>query len=138
MKVDKYAIQLVTLKEEMMRAGYVKTAHALEEAVKAVGYEIAEMRVRQAKTTSGRKLSIQGVKLGATVEWTSQSGGFTKTKQGMVAQIVPAGSYPDRDRFSHLYKSAGVGMRRNHESYVVMVGNRPYWPRANQLEISEE
>ncbi|BDU72928.1 hypothetical protein METEAL_21020 [Mesoterricola silvestris] len=73
-------------------------------------------------------------KEGQKVAWTSQSGGYVKDKVGVVAQVVPAKGYPDRDRFLHLYKSAGVGLCRDHESYVVLVGKRPYWPRVSHLK----
>lgn len=69
-----------------------------------------------------------------TVEWTSQSHGSHKTKRGRVVQIVSAGFLPDRVLFPELYRGAGIGMARDHESYVVLVGSKPYWPRANKLE----
>lgn len=72
--------------------------------------------------------------LGEKVRWTSSAGGHTKTKEGIVAEVVPAGAMPDRERFLHLYRSVGVGVARDHESVVVMVGTRPYWPRAHQLQ----
>jgi len=65
-------------------------------------------------------------KEGQKVTWTSQAGGFGKTKSGVVAQVIPPKGYPDRDRFLHLYKNAGIGSSRDHESYVVVVGTRPY------------
>lgn len=77
-------------------------------------------------------------KVGDRVRWTSQAGGYVKSKEGIVAQVVPAGEYPERSRFLHLYKSAGVGKSRDHESYVVVVGHKPYWPLANKLQPVEE
>lgn len=71
--------------------------------------------------------------VGDKVRWSSQSQGFTKEKVGMVAQVVAAGQKPDT-KFYQLYKGPGVGGYRDHESYVVTVGTRPYWPRANKLE----
>jgi hypothetical protein len=73
---------------------------------------------------------------GEGVTWSSQAGGHDKVKVGTVAQVVPAKTMPDRNRFPHLYKGAGVGIYRNHESYVVLVGNRPYWPRVAALKRS--
>jgi len=35
-------VELVTLKERLHRAGLYKTGHAMEVAVTAVGYEVAE------------------------------------------------------------------------------------------------
>ena len=74
-----------------------------------------------------------GFRIGDGVQWTSQANGSTRTKQGVVAEVVPAAHKPDRVRFSRLYKHSGCGCARDHESYVVMVGNKPYWPRANVL-----
>jgi tRNA(Ile2) C34 agmatinyltransferase TiaS len=71
---------------------------------------------------------------GELVKWSSQAAGCSKEKTGKIAQVVAAGQLPDRDRFLHLYKSSGVGIARNHESYVVMVGMRPYWPRVTHLK----
>jgi len=73
-------------------------------------------------------------KLQDTVHWTSQSQGFKKTKSGVVVEIVPPKTYPNKNRFPQLYKGGSIGSRRNHESYVVMVGNQPYWPRVTHLK----
>lgn len=85
-----------------------------------------------------------GFKLGDGVEWTSQSGGYTKSKAGLVEQVVAAGALPDRERFPHLYRSAGVGMPRDHESYVVRVPGKSaksagtvYWPRVALLKLPD-
>ena len=72
-------------------------------------------------------------KIGDQVEWTSQSQGYTKTKRGVVAQVVPAEQRPDKTRFPQLFRGIGCGYGRNHESYVVLVGKRPYWPVASRL-----
>ena len=76
-----------------------------------------------------------------TVTWTSQAQGCSKTKTGIVMQVVHPGLMPDRERFKALYTGAGVGSPRNHESYVVSVdmGKSPgksiryYWPRVSAL-----
>lgn len=72
--------------------------------------------------------------VGNKVRWTSQSQGFVKEKIGVVAEVVPAKYRPDRTRFPKLYKGAGAGSSRDHESYVVIVGTKPYWPRVDNLE----
>lgn len=41
-QINKYAIKLVKLKDELTRAGYPQTSHALEAAVKQIGWELAE------------------------------------------------------------------------------------------------
>jgi hypothetical protein len=74
-------------------------------------------------------------KLNDTVTWTSQAQGFSKTKEGIVAEVVAPNEMPTREKFLHLYKNAGVGFPRNHESYVIMVKNTPYWPHANKLKL---
>lgn len=70
-------------------------------------------------------------KKGNKVKWTSQSAGHTKTKEGIISEVVPAGSPPIG------YKPNGgpAGCARNHESYVVTVGKRTYWPRVSQLSL---
>jgi len=80
-------------------------------------------------------------KEGDLVSWTSQSAGYTKTKHGVVAAVVPAGAYPSREKFLQLYRGPGVGMHRDHVSYVVHVPSLTgrgagtfYWPRAAALE----
>jgi hypothetical protein len=73
--------------------------------------------------------------LGDEVEWISTAAGSTKTKRGIVAEIVPAGKTPS-PLWTQLHKGWGVGFPRNHESYVVTTGrngSRPYWPLANKL-----
>lgn len=71
--------------------------------------------------------------IGNRVQWSSQAHGSHKTKEGVVVAVVPAGQLPDRTRFYKLHRGSGVGMPRDHESYVVEVGRKPYWPRANKL-----
>ena len=74
-------------------------------------------------------------KTGQTVAWTSQAGGSTREKIGVVAQVVAAGELPDRHRFPQLHRSAGVGSPRDHESYVVVIADKQaYWPRAAWLK----
>lgn len=72
---------------------------------------------------------------GQTVKWTSQASGNTIEKHGTVAEVVPAFCKPN-ESFRKLY-SRGNGVHkssaRNHESYVVVVDRRAYWPRVSQL-----
>lgn len=76
---------------------------------------------------------LTDLKVDEKVSWTSQAGGRTKSKEGVVAQVVQAGTYPDREHFPALFRSSGVGLHRDHVSFVVLVGNKPYWPRAGAL-----
>jgi hypothetical protein len=71
---------------------------------------------------------------GDEVTWSSQAGGRTKVKEGVVAEVVPATCMSTRERFIALYKGNGVGMHRYHESYVVLVGKKAYWPRVGALK----
>ena len=77
--------------------------------------------------------------VGDTATWTSQAGGYAKDKVGVVVAVVPAGQYPSREDFPSLYRNAGVGMHRDHESYVVHVkGAGVYWPRTRALSLATE
>ena len=57
-------------------------------------------------------------------------------------EVVAAKTYPNRAAFKSLYSGAGVGISRDHQSYVVAVeagktkgsSVRFYWPRAWQLK----
>ncbi len=85
------------------------------------------------------------MKEGDRVRWQSQAQGYHVVKEGIVVAVIPAGRLPDRDVFPSLYKNSGVGMSRDHESYVIKArqlcrdgrtpksGNRIYWPRASAL-----
>ena len=72
-------------------------------------------------------------KLGEIVQWRSQAQGTAATKIGEVAEVVAIGQRPDRMRFERLYKGSGCGYGRRETSYVVMVGNKPYWPVTSLL-----
>lgn len=70
---------------------------------------------------------------GDQVTWTSQAAGHAATKVGVVADVVPPGAEPDRARWPQLHRG-GIGMPRDHESYVVRVTGRGiYWPRVSAL-----
>lgn len=76
---------------------------------------------------------------GDRVSWQSQSQGYHKVKEGVIVAVIPAGCRPSDVVFPSLYKGAGPGYGRDHESYVVKVGSRFYWPRAKALrEVPEE
>lgn len=82
--------------------------------------------------------------VGDGVTWTSQSAGHTRTKTGIVEQVVPIKAMPDRQRFERLYKGPGVGLPRDHVSYVVRVPGKTaksagtlYWPRVAGLQRVE-
>jgi len=68
--------------------------------------------------------------LGDDVKWVSQSGGYYKTKEGVIVAIVA----PEQDPFD-VAKLYNLGRPRNHESYVVRVGKKLYWPRVSALSM---
>jgi hypothetical protein len=72
---------------------------------------------------------------GSVVRWKSQAKGVWKTKTGEVVEVVAPERYPDRKRFESLYRSSGIGLCRDHETYVVKVGSKYYWPRTAALEV---
>lgn len=79
--------------------------------------------------------------IGDAVTWSSQAAGISKIKHGTVVQVVPPKTYPEREQFVQLYRGSGVGLSRDHESYVVRVPGKTekssgklYWPRANALD----
>ncbi len=74
---------------------------------------------------------MNGLEVGAIVEWTSTSAGVTKTKRGRIEEIVPA-----RCRCPN--KVHGHGLSRDHISYVVRSNGRAYWPRVSLLKLIED
>jgi len=85
------------------------------------------------------------LQIGDYVTWTSQSAGTTKTKAGSVVAIVPVGANPDTviagDLWAdHRYRgfayvwTGSYGLPRNHESYLIAVGRKLYWPRVSLLQ----
>jgi len=69
--------------------------------------------------------------LGDKVWWTSQSQGYSKTKEGTIIEIVPAEHFPQTKHFDTV-------VPRDHESYVVCIlRNKLYWPRVNNLKKKE-
>ena len=81
------------------------------------------------KTTKG-KIMFQ---LNDNVKWSSQAGGAWKEKRGIVSQVLEPMELPDRNKFPALYRNNGIGRARNTRTYVVLVKNKPYWPRLSAL-----
>ena len=76
------------------------------------------------------------MEIGDEVTWGSQAGGYTKEKMGIIVAIVPAGvgvvdAYPEIRTGGSAW---GGGISRNHQSYVVKVGKKLYWPLVNHLQ----
>ena len=89
--------------------------------------------------------------LGDVVTWLSGAGSGWKRKTGPIVAVIPERGDPimriDRAMAMYGARSAyGGGMRRDHESYLVLVDNgghrKPtiYWPRVSALtaEIGEK
>ena len=70
-------------------------------------------------------------KKGSMVYWSSQAAGSLKTKEGVVAEVVPPGKKPS------MIDPKLCGEGRASESYVVKCGSKYYWPLVSKL-ISDE
>lgn len=75
--------------------------------------------------------------VGDKVYWKSQSQGYTKVKEGMVVEVVAEGDRPNQWLFHDLYKGIGCGRSRDHESYVVKVKSKHYWPLVAHLQLCD-
>jgi hypothetical protein len=74
------------------------------------------------------------LRLNDSVQWTHQSGGCASARSGVVVAVIAPGKQPDRVLFRPLYRGADTLPGRDHESYVVLVGDRTlYWPRVRLL-----
>jgi hypothetical protein len=75
------------------------------------------------------------IKIGTTVKWGSQAGGFWTEKIGKVVAIVPPMTQVN-ERLRRAGENGRLrepGMARDHESYVVRIGSKLYWPRVSSL-----
>lgn len=81
----------------------------------------------------GRKSKM--LKVGTRVRWTSQSGGYEKTKEGVIVETVLA--YESINDMYDKQIRHGLWPYRDHESYIVKVGNKLYWPLVKYLEVRE-
>lgn len=83
-------------------------------------------------------MTSDGFELADKVYWVSQANSRPKRKEGVVVRILaPNEEFTQEDRMAYpnLFKDCGVGMPRNHTTYVVQVGNRYYWPRVTHLRL---
>jgi len=76
---------------------------------------------------------MRKLKVGSKVTWKSQSRGYYTIKEGTIIAVVPAGEWATK----YGYKPNGgpPGVPRNHETYVVQVGNRTYWPMVSKWPL---
>ena len=68
------------------------------------------------------------MEIGDTVSWTSQAGGFSKMKTGVIVEAVLPHRSPDAK-----YNLQTLS-KRSSTSYVVKVGNKYYWPYRSLLK----
>lgn len=99
------------------------------EALRELYYARPERYIRAVEATLRPKAGGTGFKVGDPVQWKSQAGGYIKSKAGIVAEVVPPMASPRN-------KGDGWGSPRNHESYVVKVGTKLYWPVARNLRFA--
>lgn len=81
-------------------------------------------------------------KVGDVVHWTSQSGGHTVTKQGVVSAVLPAGK-PLASETAYIQPKGASLARlgtspmatRDHASYIIRVRHSTYyWPQVKHLK----
>ena len=75
-----------------------------------------------------------GRKMGDKVFWVSSSAGTTKRKEGEIVEVIPAKKDPQMGKKYGSKSKHGGGWPRNHESYIVKVGNYYYWPVVSLLK----
>ena len=68
------------------------------------------------------------MEIGDTVSWTSQAGGFSKTKTGVIVDAVLPNRTPEEKY------NLRTSSRRRSTIYVVKVGNKYYWPHRSLLK----
>lgn len=83
-------------------------------------------------------------KIGDKVKWISKSSGTRTEKRGVILEIIPAGKSEYSYSKDYIYSSKkgkkysasklGGGGPRDHESYLIVVGNYLYWPRVCYLK----
>lgn len=89
--------------------------------------------IKPVRGKRGEKVLLAAVEvmgLGDKVRWTSQAGGFARTKHGEIVEVVPSHAYP---AISIPGSGPGRCEVRDHESYVVCANGRNYWPRVQAL-----
>jgi hypothetical protein len=78
--------------------------------------------------------------IGDKVEWASQSQGYSKQKCGYIVAVVIPGESPNMainlQLRGYSQNLRNPGLPRDHESYVVQVGTKLYWPRVSQLRMA--
>ncbi|MGC7532163.1 hypothetical protein ACPWML_24390, partial [Pandoraea pneumonica] len=65
----------------------------------------AAEQVHESKMQQGGQGTPEAFAVGDTVTWTSQSSGYTRTKKGVIEEVVPTQGKPNRDQFPQLYRS---------------------------------
>jgi hypothetical protein len=95
------------------------------------------------------KIKRETFKLGETVSWLSQAGGFDARKTGEIVAVMPPKCHDIPGLMRQLgekyncVKQSGWGYCRDHESYVILVRPmgkarpRLYWPVVSLLHRVE-
>lgn len=82
---------------------------------------------------------LDSLTVGARVRWTSMSQGHTKTKEGVIEAVIPAGGHPRVYPMVPRNQLFKFGGERDHESYLVRVRkNTFYWPRVKNLAVVKD
>ena len=79
--------------------------------------------------------------IGTSVQWTSQSKGYSVTKFGKIVGVIPSMTSPFTVLNGLKWRMAYpiTGAPRLEESYIVLVGGKYlYWPRTDQLKPTGE
>lgn len=111
------------------RVGNLPVTHALDETRNTSGSRALSERGRNVTVVQNGVFAV-----GVRVKWSSQSRGRMKEKDGVIVEIVVAGNRPSL-KWADIW---APGSPRNHESYVVEVGKRHYWPLVKNIQIVKQ
>jgi hypothetical protein len=76
---------------------------------------------------------IKSFWVGDKTLWESGDHGTYQIKLGTIVGIVPQGKLPSRNMFYGLYQFVRGWDIRNHQSYVIRVDKRNYWPDVKDM-----
>lgn len=109
----------------------VDAQFALDKFCDAVAewYDLVE---KQKDELSDYLISDRPLRIGDSVAWKSQSVGYTEIKHGVVSEVVAIKQKP-----VSLVPGVYNHTIRNHESYIVVVKNKFYWPLVKNLRLKK-
>ncbi len=96
-------------------------------------------------TEEGNENEEGFLSVGTKVRWTSQAQGHTRTKEGVIVDVIPPKQVPSTLKWPPLAQS-GIGSSRQEVSYVIKVPPPPgsaampkiYWPRTAALQAVKD